>query len=302
MRPTERLVPSARLLALMLTSLAAAAQDAPAPAAQDALAPAAQDAPAPVARQAPALPAWELGALGLGVSQQAYPGSDQQVKRAVAAPFFIYRGRYLRVDRETAGLRAVKTDTFEFDIGVAGAFGSNSSDIDARRGMPDLGTLVEFGPRVKWNLGEPVDGGRWRLEIPLRGVFDLNDGAAHRGMSFEPELTYQRRERGSWSYSAGVGAIFADQRLARVFYEVAPRYALPDRPAYSADAGLVAWRLNASFSRSLGADWRLFGFARVDIVEGAANQDSPLVRQTTGGSVGLGIAYTWLRSERQASD
>jgi len=40
----------------------------------------------------------------------------------------------------------------------------------------------------------------------------------------------------------------------------------------------------------------------VDIVEGAANQDSPLVRQTTGGSVGLGLTYTWMRSERQASD
>jgi outer membrane scaffolding protein for murein synthesis (MipA/OmpV family) len=270
----------------MLASLAAAAQDAPATATQD----------------APALPAWELGAFAVGVSQQAYPGSDQQVKRALALPFFIYRGRYLRADRETAGLRAIKTDTFEFDVGLSGAFGAKSSDIDARRGMPDLGTLIEFGPRVKWNLGEPVDGGRWRLEIPLRGVFDLNDGAAHRGMSFEPELAYQRRERGGWSYSVGVSAIFADQRLARTFYEVAPEYALPDRPAYSADAGLVAWRLNASFFRNLGADWRLFGFAVLNTVEGAANQTSPLVRQTAGGTVGLGLAYTWMRSDRPASD
>jgi outer membrane scaffolding protein for murein synthesis (MipA/OmpV family) len=279
-------VPGAWLLALMLTSLAAAAQDATEAPAQD----------------TSALPAWELGAFALGVSQQAYPGSDQQVNRALPGPFFIYRGRYFRVDRETAGLRAIKTDTFEFDIGVAGAFGSNSSDIDARRGMPDLGTLIEFGPRIKWNLTEANDDGRWRLELPLRGVFDLNDGAAHRGMSFEPELAYLRRERGGWSYSLGVSAIFADQRLARTFYEVAPQYALPDRPAYSADAGLVAWRLNASFSRSLGADWRLFGFARLNTVEGAANQDSPLVRQNAGATVGLGIAYTWLRSERPASD
>lgn len=294
MRPTECLVRGAQLLALMLTSLAAAARDAPAPAAQD--------SPAPAAQNAPALPAWEIGAFALGASQQAYPGSDQQVNRALALPFFIYRGRYLRADRETAGLRAIKTDTFELDIGVAGAFGSNSSDIDARRGMPDLGTLIEFGPRIKWNLTEANDGGRWRLELPLRGVFDLNDGAAHRGMSFEPELAYLRRERGGWSYSLGVSAIFADQRLARTFYEVAPQFALPDRPAYSADAGLVAWRLNASFSRSLGADWRLFGFARLNTVEGAANQDSPLVRQNAGATVGLGIAYTWLRSERPASD
>ena len=38
--------------------------------------------------------------------------------------------------------------------------------------MPDLGTLVEFGPRVKWNLGSGPGNGRWRAELAVRGVFD----------------------------------------------------------------------------------------------------------------------------------
>jgi outer membrane protein len=40
---------------------------------------------APVLAQTPAaadLPLWEIGAVGFGVSQQAYPGASEQVRRA----------------------------------------------------------------------------------------------------------------------------------------------------------------------------------------------------------------------------
>lgn len=83
---------------------------------------------------------------------------------------------------------------------------------------------------------------------------------------------------------------------------MAPSEAIAGRPAYEAKAGLVAWRLATSFTRDLSPDWRLFGFARVDTVQGAANRDSPLVRQTTGATVGLGVSYTWLRSAARAQD
>ena len=260
--------------------------------------------PTPERLSAPANgpPLWELGALAIGVSQQAYPGADQQVQRGLAVPYFVYRGRFLRADRDTAGLRALKTPSFEVDLGFAGAFAARSDRIEVRRGMPDLGTLVEFGPRLKWNLPLGAGGGTWRLELPLRSVFDLGDGAAYRGAAFEPELAYQRRLAGAWSYGASVSAIVADQRLARTLYAVDPAFARPDRPAYTASSGLIAWRLSASFSRSLSPDWRLFGFGRLDSVSGAANEESPLVRRKHGASVGFGLAYTWLRSRRVAVD
>jgi MipA family protein len=261
----------------------------------------AQDEPVPAA----ALPLWELGAFAFGVSQQAYPGSDEQLTRGLLLPYGQYRGRFLRADRETAGLRAVKTPLYELDVGVAASFGGNSSEIGARRDMPELGTLVEFGPRLKINLGSWGEGrhaGRWRVELPLRGVFDLTDSAAHRGMAFEPEINFQRRSLGGFGYAVSLGAIVGDRRLNRTFYGVAPIYALPDRPAYEAKSGLVAWRLSASVSRSLTPDWRVVGFARFDSVAGAANEASPLVRRTTGATVGLGLSYTWLRSEARASE
>lgn len=248
------------------------------------------------------LPLWEVGAVALSVSQQAYPGSDQNVARALALPYFIYRGQVLRADRGSLGVRALKNPTFEVDVGFSGAFGSNSDRIAARQGMPNLGTLIEFGPRLKWKLGPAPGDGAWRAEFPVRAVFDLSDNAAHRGWSFEPELVYERRAKGGWRYNASVGAVVADQSLAATFYQVSPAQALQARPAYAAQSGLVSWRLATSFSRSLSPDWRLFGFARVDTVAGSANQNSPLVRQTTGATVGMGVSYTWMRSRQRAGD
>ena len=249
-----------------------------------------------------AAPLWELGGVALGVSQSAYPGANQQVNRALALPYFIYRGDVLRADRDTAGIRAFKTDTLELDVGFAGAFGAGSETIDARQGMRKLGTLVELGPRLKWDLGAAPGGGRLGAEFPVRAVLDLSDKAAHRGWSFEPKLTYSRRSDSGWRYSASVSAIVADTRLAQTFYEVRSSEATVMRPAYAAESGLVSWRLGTAFSRSLGRDWNMFGFARLETVAGAANESSPLVRRSTGATAGLGVAYTWMRSERTAFD
>jgi len=247
-------------------------------------------------------PLWELGGVALGVSQSAYPGADQQVNRALALPYFVYRGDVLRADRDTAGIRAMKTETFELDVGFAGAFGAGSETIDARQGMRKLGTMVELGPRLKWDLGAGPAGGRLSAEFPARAVLDLSDKAAHRGWSLEPKLTYSNRTASGWRYSASVSAIVADTRLAQTFYEVRSSEATAARPAYTAESGLVSWRFGTAFSRSLARDWNLFGFARLETVAGAANESSPLVRRSSGASVGVGVAYTWMRSDRAAFD
>ena len=254
------------------------------------------------AREGSGLPLWEVGAFGVAVSQQAYPGAAERVNRGLALPYLIYRGEFLRADRGSAGIRALKTPTFEVDVGVAASFGSNANDSEVRRGMPKLGTRVEFGPRLKWNLGPGPGNSRLRAEFPLRGVFDLNDGLAHKGMAFEPRLILEGRAPGGWGYSTSIGALWGDRRLADTFYGVAPIFATPRRAAYVADSGLVAWRLSAEVSRNLSPDLRLFGFARADSVAGAANEASPLVQRKVGTSVGLGLAYAWKRSSSRAAD
>ena len=113
--------------------------------------------------------------------------------------------------------------------------------------MPDLGLLVEFGPRLKVLLANPTPTSRLRLDLPLRAVMEVRGGVRRQGTTFEPRLVYETRETGSpWGYDASVAAVFGDSRINRYFYEVAPQYATPARPAYSAGAGLMLMRVGLS--------------------------------------------------------
>ncbi len=252
----------------------------------------------PMADEGPAQPLWEAGLAAFGARSPAYPGAAQRSSNGIVLPYFLYRGRILRAERGTVGLRAARTERLELDVGFAGSFGSAASSNDARRGMPDIGTLVEFGPRLRWRLG-PAFGGQLAAAVPLRGVFDLTQRFEYRGLALEPSLGWSTRVAG-FSLGTSLGLLIADQRLADTFYGVAPAFAQPGRLAHEARAGLVATRLSFNASRRLHRDWVVFGFARVDSVRGAANRSSPLVDAPTGTAVGLGVSWTFARSERAA--
>ena len=284
---------------LVFASTCAQAQTQPQPAPGGSTAGTAQPG---FALQPPVLPRWEAGAFGLVVSQQAYPGSDQQVQRSLLLPFLIYRGERLRSERGGAGLRAFKADAFELDLGASAALGSSAKRIEARRGMPDLGTLVELGPRLRWTLARHGDGSTWRLDLPLRSVHDLSDGLQRRGASFEPALRWQGPVGSGFFVNTGLSAVVADRDLAHTFYGVEASQATAGRPAYSARAGLLTWRVSGSLAWRMGTNWNAFTYARMDSGAGAANEASPLVRNTTGVSAGLGVSYTWQRSSLPAVD
>jgi outer membrane protein len=247
-------------------------------------------------------PLWELGVVGFAAAQPAYPGSAERTQRGLLFPFAIYRGQYLRADSENLGLRAIKTDQLEVDIGVAGSFGARSSNLAVRQGMPDLGTLVEFGPRLKWQLGATPELGRMRAEVALRGVFDLSDGLRHRGTTLEPRLMLENRTASGWNHSTSLGLVAGSRKIGDTLYGVAPEWATGARPEYRAASGLMAWRLGLSVSKSLSPDWTAFGFARLESVAGAANRASPLVQQRTGATLGMGLSYTWARSTTLVND
>jgi outer membrane scaffolding protein for murein synthesis (MipA/OmpV family) len=90
--------------------------------------------------------------------------------------------------------------------------------------------------------------------------------------------------------------------MQSLLYSVTAAQSTANRAAYQAQAGLMALRLSGSLSYPLAPDTRLLVFGRVDSVQGAANQASPLVRQNTGASVGAVLAYTWKQSEARAPD
>lgn len=248
-------------------------------------------------------PLWEAGIAGFGLTGPAYPGADDDVGRALVLPWFIYRGPVWRAAGGTLGARVAKTAFAEFDIGLGGALRASSDDVKVRDGMPDLGFLLEFGPRAKLNLARPSPDSVVRLELPLRGVFEFNSGVHYRGLAFEPKLTYDKRDLGrGWGVSGSLGLIYGDQTFNQYLYGVPSQYATSSRSAYTAKAGLITPRTQLTLSHRLNEDVRMFAFSRTDFAGKGANSSSPLHLQDRGTSVGLGLIWTLGRSSQLVND
>lgn len=276
------LAPLAMLAMVTLTAPAAAQQLAPTP--------------------DPDLPLWEVGLFGGAASTPAYPGSEDRSTRALVLPMVIYRGKVLRADRSGVGARLINTERVELDLGFALSLPARSDDVAVRAGMPDLRSLLEFGPRLKVLLAEPTATSRVRLELPLRVPIELKSGFRRQGLVFEPRVVFEAGDgTGKWQADANVGAVFGNARLHQYFYEVEPQYATATRPAYhAASGGLLMTRLGLSLSRRLSPDWRVFGFTRYDNYSHARNRDSPLFLRNSGLSIGAGFTWTIHRSAARA--
>lgn len=250
-----------------------------------------------------ALPLWEAGAFVGAVGTPAYPASSDRTGRVLALPYVIYRGDVLRVDRSNVGARLVHTDDLEVDLGFAASLPASSQDVAVRNGMNDLGTLFEFGPRVRGTLAHLSPGSRIRYDLPVRAVIEVNNGIRSQGFAMEPEITYEVRDfYDGWRLSTGASLVIGDSRLQNYFYGVPAAVATAQRPAYEAQAGLLATRLSLSTAKSVTPDVRVFAFLRYENYDGAANRASPLFLQSSGTAVGIGLTWTFARSADRAKD
>ena len=252
---------------------------------------------------APDKPLWELGVAGGVVSTPSYPGAADRETRGLALPLVIYRGKVFRADQGGIGARLFKSDVAEFDVGLAASLPARSNDVAARAGMPDLGGLGEFGPRLKLRLARFDAYSGLRLDLPLRAVFEVRGGLRHQGTTFEPRLVYDRRSQdGKWQFDTQLSAVVGDAKINRYFYEVRPEYATATRAAYSADAGLILVRAGVFAARVINPDLRVYTFLRAENYGIGANRNSPLHLRDNGVSAGVGLTWTFMRSAALASD
>lgn len=250
--------------------------------------------------QAPALPPnaavmrplWEFGVGVAALRLPDYRGSDQSSALWLPLPYGVYRGKWLRADRE--GARAVLFDTrsVEVDLSLAASPPTRSKDNRARAGMPDLKPALEIGPNVNLTLVRSNDRQlKLDLRLPLRAAFTLQSSPKAFGVTFAPNLNLDLLELGGgWNIGLLTGPVFADQRYHNRVYGVDAAFATPQRSAYRAGGGYSGWQSVASVSRRFNGIW--FGaFARHDALRGAAFSDSPLVRRDNAVTLGLGVSW-----------
>ncbi|NMF88023.1 MipA/OmpV family protein [Aromatoleum petrolei] len=252
---------------------------------------------APVAAAAEK-PLWELGA-GLTVLQfPAYRGSDEDRLFVLPVPYVVYRGEFLKADRQ--GIRGTFFDSDRVELSLSlGASPPVSSDrVKAREGMPDLKPTVEIGPSLDVRLWRSADERlRLRTRLPLRAGFTAEGGPESTGWQFTPQLNLDWRDPaglGGWTLGVIAGPVYGDRRQHRYFYEVEANEAMPLRPAYDARGGYGGTQVLAALWKRYPG-WWVGGFVRYDTLAGAVFDDSPLVKRKD--YFAAGFALTWVLGE-----
>ena len=239
-------------------------------------------------------PLWELG---IGISALSFPdyrGSDESSLYAIPFPYLVYRGTFLKADRN--GIRGTffDSDRIELNLSVGASPPVNSSDNKARQGMPDLEPTVEIGPSLDLNLWRTHDR-RYKLDLrlPVRTAVTVKGGMDNIGWVFSPRLNLDISDVGGitgWNLGLLAGPMYGSQRNHDYFYSVAPQYATADRPAFDAKGGYAGSQFLMSLSKRYPKYW-LGAFARWDSLKGAVFVDSPLVKRDDYFAAGVAIAW-----------
>ena len=237
-------------------------------------------------------PLWELGLGVAGLRLPDYIGSDESGSYLLPLPYIVYRGTFLKADRDGARALLFSTQRVKVDVSVAGSTPARSSGNTARRGMPDLAGTLELGPNLNVTLANSQKN-RWKIDLrlPLRAAVSIERSPDFIGTTFSPNINLDLGGvAGGWNLGLQTGPVFSDRKFHRYYYGVDAAYATPGRPAYAARGGYAGWRAVAATSRRFGNMW-VGGFVRYNNLDGAAFEDSPLVRRTSGVTFGVGVSW-----------
>ncbi len=245
-------------------------------------------------------PLWEAG-LGVGgILFPDYRGSDELKAYPIPLPYIVYRGKFLKADREGVRGEVFNRKYAELSLSVNGSIPVNSDDNDIRQGMPDLKPTLELGPSLDLHLWQSPDSKiKADLVLPLRAPITIESSPEFIGWVIAPRFNLDIENIGAtgWNLGLGAGPLFADEKYHDYYYSVAPRYALPQRPTYSADGGYSGFHVLGSLSKRF-AHYCVGAYLRADSLHNAAFDDSPLVRQDYALSGGIGIAWMIGKSKR----
>lgn len=248
-------------------------------------------------------PLWEAGAGVAVLDFPDYRGSDERRTLVLPIPYFVYRGDFLKADRDSIRGQFYKDDRLDLHLSVSGSIPVDSSDNSARRGMPDLDPTLEIGPNLTVMLLRS-DTIHLSLRLPVRAVIATDLSHAYDvGWVFQPQINvdfYDRFPGPGWELGFAAGPLFGNKRYHNYFYGVAPQFATPERPAYEAGGGYAGMQWIAALSKRYRSYW-VGGFMRADTLSGAVFETSPLVRQKDAFSVGIAASYIFSRSSNRVN-
>lgn len=241
---------------------------------------------------------WSIG-VGIGAFDfLLYPGAVESKRYILPVPYFTYRSPRFEVDR---GFRTFLYNSNNLVLDISADFGPpvDSSDTQARKGMPDLDLMLQVGPSLEFKLTDRKKGYfDVRFELPFRIAFvtDLAD-VENIGYLIEPRFSFDHRRsiNAPVAHKTTIGINFATQDFSAYYYDVAPEFATPVRPAYKSDAGFAGSFIKHRISYKT-KDYIYWMFLRYQSLRGAVFEDSPLVLKNDYYLVGIGFSWIFANS------
>lgn len=249
-------------------------------------------------------PLWEFGA---GVSVLSFPdyrGSDEVNQYLLPLPYIVYRGDYLKADRN--GARGVLFDSewMEINASISASLPVDSQHNAARVGMPNLQPTLELGPSLDITLWRSADRrNRVDVRLPVRLGVSVEPPYRPLGWQVSPRINVDIGEVDGWSgWNLGLlaGPLYGSQTYHDYFYSVAPQYATLARPSYDARGGYAGMQWLLAVSKRFPRYW-FGGFLRRDSLDGAVFGASPLVKNRDYVAVGVAIAWIIDTSAQQVT-
>lgn len=239
---------------------------------------------------------WEIGAGVAAIDFPDYRGSNERKSYVLPVPYVIYRGDFLKIDRQRVRGQLFHSDKVELDVSVNGSVPVKNNG--ARLGMPNLDPTFEIGPSMNIMLYQTESNqAQVELRLPVRAVIG-SDFSYFRsvGWIFQPllNLDVQKVFQTEWNLGTAIGPIFTDRRYNQYFYGIDAQYSRADRPAYSAHGGYAGTQFVIAMTKRSPTYWTS-GFMKLDTLRGAAFEHSPLVK--TKQYATLGFALTWIFAE-----
>ena len=247
------------------------------------------------------LPLWEIG-LGLGaVHQSSYTGTKQSRVILLPIPVPIYRGKIFKSDDDGVRAQLFKNERAKLDLSMDFNAQLDSDDIDLRKGMDDIGNIVQIGPSVDVLLNK-TDKSKLSLNLPFRAAFEIGEnGIDSRGFNFSPHITYNRNlsfADNSWVAGASIGPQFGNADYHDIYYGVGAGDVTQSRPLYETDSGYSGSRLQFTM-KSNNSKRLLLGFLRYENINGATFDNSPLVETDHNLVIGFLYSHYFFNSKKR---
>lgn len=241
---------------------------------------------------------WELGAALAALRIPLYPGSASSRDYLLPLPYARLRSEFLDLD-EGIHARLLRSRDLRLSLSADLGVPVDSDASSARKGMPDLDTVVQIGPVLEMTLaGDRHKVWDLRFELPARLALATDvKTVVNLGWLYEPRISYEVRRvsnRGlAWRFTAGLR--YASEEYHTYYYAVPAAFASAERAQFTAGSGygggfadvFVGWR---------DASMLYWAFARYQNISAAVFAESPLVEQKDYYFLGVGLTWIFAQS------